>query len=211
MKQLALVCLALLSGCLILPKTATTEKVVGRGTHAPRPTAFELDAQGFDINVVTSAPHSCARLRYVDVDITRGKEASFVGPDGDAIARNPDPRGLVLVGMISMATLPISGIVTAIVVGASDETTVRERRSVGSERVACDLAAKVPVTFTWPSGTTKKVVTNARGIAIGHVPAAEVDSGVVTVRVADLPARTIRYAASAGRDQRWAHRLAEAR
>lgn len=210
MKQLAILCIILLGGCFIVPKTATTEKIVSRGSTAPRPTSFDLDAQGFDINVVTSARQSCARSRYVDVVVTRGKEAEFLGPDAKNLG-NVGPYGVVFLLMGSMASLPISGIVTAIVVGTSKETTVHERRYVGNDPIACEYAADVPVTFTWPSGTTVKLTTDLRGAVIGHVPAAEVDSGVVTVRVADLPPRSIRYSAAAGRDPRWAHRLAEAR
>ncbi len=213
MDQLAIACIALLSGCFIVPKATTTEKIVARGTSSEqsRPAGFELDAQGFEINVSTSAPQNCVRQRYVDLDVTRRKEAVLAAPGLDDIG-NGGQYGVLILLMGSIATLPISGIVTGIVVATSEDTTVRERRYVASKRVRCPVhAANVPVTFTWPSGAIVQLVTDPRGVATGHVPAAEVDTGVVTVRVADLPTKWIAYSSSSGRDQRWGHRLAEHR
>jgi hypothetical protein len=177
------------AGCFVVPKKSVTENVISTGVTRVKPgtaaaLAVEVDARGAMIRARASAPRLCTQERYAIVDVTVGREA--------ALEVTPGGSGWELVA--SIITVPVSALITGIIVAATGDVTTRERKTLGVARRPCPVfGAKLPVTMVLPSGANVELVTDDYGGAWLNLPASEPAYGLVGVRVGDLPPRSIAY------------------
>jgi len=183
----------LLGGCLVLPETRTSEHIVSRhqtGQQFGPTKAMELEirADGPMIRVRAISPRMCTNESYAIVDVTRSKGATLDAPPGSGA----DPLGLALI--VSLVTLPVSALITAVVLATSSDTTTRERKVLKANVTHCPIyGANLRVTYAMPSGLVIEKVTDVYGGATEHVPPDEPESGVVVVRVGDVAGRSVTY------------------
>jgi hypothetical protein len=185
------------SGCLIVPKTSTSERVIAKQrvdlapTENP-PLQLELASKGLRITMRAIAPRVCTSESWQVVETTKSKRAGLYMLD-DSGWGNMDAA--LLVGLIlAPVTLTVSGMITAVTLAASDDQTTRERRKSFTWQYDCSsIGAGLAVALTLPSGAVTEVMTGSDGRAYFDVPFSEAEEGVVAVQLSGLAARELRY------------------
>jgi hypothetical protein len=182
-----------LSGCVVVPSTTRTPTLVAiEHVDVVRPPqaamGVELSSVGGMVLVRALVPRVCVRETWNVVDIRTETTAEL----HDAI---PDERELAFVALlIAPATLLVSGLITGIVIAASDTTRSRERTKVMTTQYECPIVgADLAVVLTLASGEAVELRTDKRGEARYEVAADAADSGTIGVQVGELAPRVVQY------------------
>ena len=185
MKTIVLV-LALCSGCLVVPHTTTTARQVGTESLAPEPgpihsITLAAGTKGGFIAVRAIAERTCTRRVMNLYDVRQEKGADVTDPH--------DARAKIFGVLVSPVTLPISAIVTGIVLLGSDDVT-RVKSLARVDHYACsDAAAHQELVIDLPSGVHAAAKTDDDGRLLFAVPATEPDDGAITVHAGDTERR----------------------
>jgi hypothetical protein len=171
---------ALLSGCFVVPVARPETRVVVRPGHdtadIPGPARLDASVRDGELRVVASRPRRCIRTSFVDTITTEELGADLVAPS------TKDSKALAWFAWVSVITLPVSGLVTAVAIAADDprSTTLTETHVEGWP---CPLAvAALPVRIELPSGTVVDAFTDRNGAVRLRLPAGEPPSGRIVVR-----------------------------
>lgn len=173
----------LAGGCLILPRTNhRTETAYRHGPTVAGPVGrivLEVAARPGAVAVVARRARPCWHDVFADEQVTSRRRASLVVPldDGD---------GLMLSALFGVVTLPVSAVVTAIVIAGDDPVTTRRTRRVRTDERACPMASPdVEVVVVLPSGRRQTAVTDAAGAATVAIPPDEPPGGTLIVSAGD--------------------------
>ena len=175
-----LICLFfLLTGCVVLPTTKTQTRNAGTESSALtygriKSVALQTGASRTDVRVRALATRECQRQIFAVTEIKKTKHARL-GVD--------DPRGRSLGIFLAPVTIPISAIITGIVLASSDESTTRVKKPLRTETTECSQdAGGYAVELAFPSGHTYRGKTDDNGVLVFAIPADEPYNGQVTVR-----------------------------
>jgi hypothetical protein len=173
------------SGCFV-PKDHVTTTVlstriarrvpVGRGTPQ-----FVVSSAGPIVNVVARVERQCSRRVYETVQTRHSKELDLEVGGGGGVGG--DPTGaLVLAAVAVLVVMPVSLVVSGLVVLASKDTVETTERLARTDTVACPLIYRnLPLRAALPSGAEIELTTNALGAAHLEIPASEPGYGIVRV------------------------------
>ena len=186
-----LLLLAGLTGCLIMPATKSTSRSLGltesNVVEGP-PLALVLAAQATSASVGLRATmkRECQRQVLAVTEVTTSKHARTGGAS--------DPRGKVFGLLLAPLTVPISAMITGVVVAAHGDETTKHTKLVGTKRFECTtVAAKVPVQLTLASGITVERTTDGDGQLAFLIPMTEPYSGTVTISADKAQPTQIKY------------------
>ncbi len=176
----ALLLFSILSGgCLIVPATKTLSKAApneaGAATFANQK-SLALTARFADemIHVHAIRQGECSRPVFKVTEVTSERRAKLGGAS--------DPRAMILGVLLAPITIPVSALVTGLIVASDEPEVTTERKLLGTQRYACSgSAANVAVKMTLPSGTTVDGITDANGDAELGVPTTEPYTGTVAI------------------------------
>lgn len=178
-----LVLLGLLaSGCVVLPTTKTMTRNAGTEQSAVsygRIKSVQLQTASTRTAVRVRATHQreCHHQILAVTEVTKRKSARF-GVD--------DPRGRVVGMFVAPLTIPISAIITGLIVAASEDETSRVTTPLRTETTPCATdAANVALDLQFPSGHIYRGKTDANGMLVAEIPADEPYIGDVVVRSAE--------------------------
>jgi hypothetical protein len=172
----------LASGCVVLPTTKTTTRNAGTEqsavTHGRiKSVALRTASSRTDVSVHATHQRECHRQVFAVTEVTKGKAARF-GVD--------DPRGRVLGIFVAPLTIPISAIITGLVVASSDDEVSRVTTPLRTETTSCTTdAANVALELQFPSGNIYRGKTDAKGALVAEIPPDEPYVGNVVVRGAE--------------------------
>ena len=172
--------IALIStGCVVLPTTKTTVKNAGT-EQSPvtygrvKSISLQTGSSRTDVRVRALSTRECSRQILAVKEITKSKQARL-GVD--------DPRGRAVGLFISPVTIPISAIITGIIVAASDDEIKRVTKPLRIETTECHVdAADYPVELEFPTGHIYRGKTDKNGVLALAIPRDEPYVGQVTVR-----------------------------
>lgn len=182
-------------GCFIMPKTETSRQLVSTeqvdvGPPASQPMRVEATSTGGQIQVRATAPRTCKSITWQSFEIKQEKTATL-----EVVDTGPGTNLDAILWLVAAPiTLAASGLITAIVLVASDDKTTRERRKTFTSYRDCSIAgANLPVTVTLPSGVGVGLVTSDDGRAYFDMPDGEPDDGDVMVTVGALTPHRVHY------------------
>jgi hypothetical protein len=174
------------SGCVVLPTTKTTLRNAGTETSALTPgrltqVTLQSGASRTDVRVHATNTRECHREVYAVTEIVKSTHAKM----------NVDDPRLVALGLVAApVTLPVSAIITGLIVASADDETSRTRRRLRTETVACTTDADgVALELQFPSGQIYRGRTDRHGVLALAIPAAEPYTGDVAVRGGDAAAQ----------------------
>jgi hypothetical protein len=176
----ALLLLSLLcGGCLVVPAKKTTSRPGGEELGAKTfatARSVELTAKADEASIFVHAIRhgECTQPVYAVTEITSERKAKFRGVE--------DPRGALFGFLLAPITIPVSALVTGLMVAGDDAVTTKQTRPIGTKRFACSEEAEhLAVQVTLPSGAVVYGVTDNSGDARIEVPTSEPYSGSVTL------------------------------
>ncbi|MBV8758392.1 MAG: hypothetical protein JO257_13990 [Deltaproteobacteria bacterium] len=183
MRALALV---LLTGCIVVPKTVTTERQL-RAYETPAvatPRGVWVESATVSYGTI-HVEATLARVCSHDVRAVMEKRtATSLGIAGVGDPGINDGYVLLLVGTFEMVALPASLLISGIIVAASDDDVETSDTSVRHVEMSCPVpAAGVTFELALPSGTTVQQTTDAAGALAYRIPDGEPANGVVIVRL----------------------------
>lgn len=170
------------SACVVLPTTKTTVRNAGTERSPLRygpakAIVLQTGSSHTDVRVRATSQRECQRTIYAVDEVTKSKHARF-GVD--------DPRGRVLGFVLAPVTVPISAIITGLVVASSDDETTRVTKPLRTETVACTKAAAgLALDLQFPSGHVLRGKTDANGVLVAAIPVDEPYIGDVVVNTAN--------------------------
>ncbi|HEY5949198.1 MAG TPA: hypothetical protein VIV40_27080 [Kofleriaceae bacterium] len=169
----------LCSGCVVLPATKTTTRNAGTEQSAltygrVKGLSLQTGSSHTDIRVRALSQRECHRQIFAVTEIKKTKHARL-GVD--------DPRGRVLGLAFSPVTIPISAIITGLIVASSDDETSRITKPLRTETIECTKdAAGLALELEFPSGHIYRGKTDANGVLVFAIPRDEPYGGEVKVR-----------------------------
>jgi len=179
---LAIIC----TGCVVLPTTKTTVRNAGT-KRSPvtygrvKAVRLQTGSSRTDVRVRAMTTRECQRQILAVTEITKSKHATL-GVD--------DPRGRAVGFFFSPVTIPISAIITGIIVASSDDETKRVTKPLRTETMECHAdGADYPLELEFPTGHIYRGKTDANGVFALAIPRDEPYSGQVTVRSAQATAQ----------------------
>jgi hypothetical protein len=189
----ALLLLSVLSGgCLVVPAKKTFSKPIpneaGAATFATQ-SSIALTARFADdmIHVHAIRHGECSRPVFKVTEVTTERKAKLGGAD--------DPRAMIFGAVLAPITIPISAIVTGLMLAGDEPVITQEKQLLGTQRYACSQdGSNLAVQMTLPSGATVEGLTDARGDAELGVPATEPYTGAVDVAAQGAEAARVAYA-----------------
>ncbi|HEY5926435.1 MAG TPA: hypothetical protein VIV11_32335 [Kofleriaceae bacterium] len=167
------------TGCVVLPTTKTKTRYAGTEQTAltygkVKAVTLQTAASRKDVRVRATSTRECQRQILAVTELTKSKHAKL-GVD--------DPRGRVLGVFFAPITIPISAIITGLVVATSDDSTTRVTTPVRTEAIECTSeAAGLALELEFPSGHVQRGKTDANGVLAVAIPRDEPYSGNVVVR-----------------------------
>jgi hypothetical protein len=173
------------TGCVILPTTKTTTRNAGTEQSALAygkitATTLQTASSRTDVRVRATNYRECQRQIFAVTEIKKSKHAKL-GVD--------DPRGRALGIIFAPVTLPISAIITGIVVASADDETKRMQKPLRTETSACTTdAAGLSLDVQFPSGAIQRGRTDSHGVLVAAIPSDEPYAGNVIVRGAQVTA-----------------------
>jgi hypothetical protein len=179
MTRLPLVLTVLASGCVILPATKTTRRAAGTEQSAltygrVKEITLQTGSSLTDVRVRATSKRECQRQIFAVTEIKKTKHASL-GVD--------DPRGRALGVIFAPVTIPISAIITGLIVASSDDDIRRVSKPLRTETIDCTThAAGLVVELQFPSGHVYRGKTDDNGVLVSPIPRDEPYSGSVIVR-----------------------------
>ncbi len=189
----ALLLLSLLcGGCLVVPAKKTMSRPAGEQLGAETfatARSVELTARNEEASVFVHAIRhgECTRPVFAVTEITSERKATFRGVE--------DPRGALFAFVLAPVTLPVSAIVTGLMLAGDDAVTTKQTRPIGTKRYACSEEAEhLAVQLTLPSGAVVYGTTDERGDVRIVVPTSEPYSGSVTVAAQGAESTQLAYA-----------------
>ena len=196
-----IVLLALCSGCLVVPTSTTTARVVDSGvTDEPGPRGklgLEVSRVGRTVVVKLQEPRTCFAQSYDIVETTESTTGRIAGADGPNLPSGSGEGaliGLALVGAFEIVALPVSGIITGVVVASSSDRKTQERHVTGVRKHACPVpAVHAAIGLEIPGGEILTRETDERGVAMFELPIEAPLTGFVTARAEQVTPVTIRY------------------
>jgi hypothetical protein len=167
------------TGCVILPATKTSVRNAGT-EQGPlsygriKATTLQTASSRTDVRVRATSKRECQRPIFAIKEITKSKRAKL-GVD--------DPRGRALGVIFSPVTIPISAIITGLVVASSDSETKRVPQLIRTETIDCATdASGLALELQFPSGQILHGKTDSHGVLIAAIPREEPYAGNVIVR-----------------------------
>ncbi|HEX5063948.1 MAG TPA: hypothetical protein VFV99_31430 [Kofleriaceae bacterium] len=169
----------LATGCVVLPTTKTTVKNAGT-EKSPltygrvKAVSLQTGSSRTDVRVRVLSTRECSRQILAVKEITKSKHARL-GVD--------DPRGRAVGIVLSPVTMPISAIITGIIVASSDDETTRVTKPLRIETTECHTdAAEYPLELEFPTGHIYRGKTDKNGVLALAIPRDEPYVGQVAVR-----------------------------
>jgi hypothetical protein len=191
MTRALLLCCALSTGCLIVPRSQTTSRRVGTEdgiatfAHA-REVTLSARAEGTTLYVQATRIGECTQPVFEVSEVTTTKHARLGGAS--------DPRARAFGFLLAPITIPISAIVTGLAVASDTGSTERVTRPLGTKRYACSLQAnQLTVALTLPSGAILKETTPRDGHIALAIPDSEPYEGAITVSAPSAPTQQVSY------------------
>ena len=190
----------LLAGCVIVPKTETTavhsevqsEPVAG----PPGPLTLGIDQIEKtypEIVITTFHPQMCRQSVYGVTETTRHVGAKMAAGD-----IGNDPRGWLVLALLSPVTMAVSGLVTGIVVGARNGKRSLDKEFIKDLNYPCPvLTPHIAVKLQLPSGAILVGVTDGNATVHFMMPETEPSNGIVVASAAGVTPQLIQYDARA--------------
>jgi len=176
-----------LGGCLVVPASTTTVRNAGTETAIRRgpdgTVVIGAEQVGSSIDVRVTDHRECERQTLSITETTTRRRARLA---------STDPRSVAWAIWIAPITIPVSALISGIVVAGSHERTTRKVTVTGSEKFACVTAAAVPVVVVLPSGRVLQRETDATGRLAIEIPDTEPYRGTVEL-AAGSTTRTVSY------------------
>lgn len=178
--SLAWICVLATSGCFVVPQTSTTSRQAGTVTSdlrfgVARSLALTTVVERGTISVHAIRTRDCTRDVYRVTEVTETKHLRLGGVE--------DPRGRVFGAMLAPVTLPVSLLISGLIVAADDGAT---RRVQKLERVAASSctqpAERLRVTVELASGQRFERITDERGTITFRIPDGEPYRGMIVAR-----------------------------
>jgi len=167
------------SGCFVVPGTQTTRRHAGT-EHGRiqygriQDVTLEPGASRTHISVKATARRDCHREILAVTEVTKTKHVRMGGAD--------DPRARAFGFLLAPVTIPVSLLITGLVVAADDGETSRELAPLRTETYPCTTeAADVALETKFPSGAVLRGNTDATGQLRVQIPEGEPYSGQVQV------------------------------
>src|SRR5690242_1361303 len=112
------------SGCVVLPTTRTTVRNAGTETSALTPgkvkqVSLQAAASRTDVRIRATSTRECHREVYAITETVTSTHAKM---------NVDDPRLVALGVVVAPVTLPVSAIITGLIVASADDETSRSRR-----------------------------------------------------------------------------------
>jgi len=181
----------LLTGCLIVPKTETTTRRVGTDNGnatfvKAREVVLASEVRGTTLHVQATRIGECTQPVFEIQEVTKSRHAALGGAS--------DPRTRALGFVLAPVTIPISAIITGLVVAGESDQTERVEKQIGTKRFACSLEAnQLTVAFKLPSGATIKRITSRDGKIDLEIPSDEPYEGAIAVSAPSAPELQVAY------------------
>lgn len=186
---------ALCSGCLVIPKTTTTRRVIGTSvtkTERGAVGALELEVRRSVSGLVVRAkrPRKCVQHLATVVEVSRRTEAALEGVD----LPSADGKAAAAVIAFTAPVTVLSALVTGAVLTSNSDSTTRQVYASGSRRVDCSLPeSNLRVSLSLPSGEVLVGVTNSRGLVGFTISRDDSEGGIIVARSDATPPKSFRY------------------
>jgi hypothetical protein len=177
---------------MIVPAKKTTSRPAGQELGAQTfatVRSVELTARAVENTVLVHAIRrgECTRPVFAVTEITTERKATFRGVD--------DPRGALFGFVLAPLTIPVSAVVTGLILAGDDSETTKQTRNIGTQRLACaEEAEHLAVQMTLPSGAVVYGTTDIHGDVRIDVPSTEAYTGSVTVAAEGAQSTQLAYA-----------------
>lgn len=177
----------LLCGCLVVPATRTTTRNLGMRdgqVYEDGDAGLEMkgEAKGGQIAIHATRLRDCHRDIYAVTEIHHEHHLKMGGAE--------DPRAQVLGAVLAPVTIPISALVSGLVVLNEDDDTSEKTRVDHTEKLRCTRPAEgLAIELVAPSGRVLRGKADANGIATIKVPLSEPYRGVALARAETASAR----------------------
>lgn len=191
MTRACLFATVLCGGCLIVPATKTTRQQIettrGAATFVQaREVTLEAGLDERTVRVRAKRIGECTRPVIAVIDVTTRKRARLGGAE--------DPRARAFGMLVAPVTIPLSLLVTGMIVAADRPETSRETRPIGTERFACSLEAdRLAISLTLPSGAVVRRSTGRDGIVELDIPDGEPYEGTIAIAAPSAPTTQLAY------------------
>lgn len=188
MKTLLLLA-SLSPGCLIVPSTKTTTTDLGKEIDVAHvgDQGIELsgEAKAGTITLQARRKRECERRHLAVSQVVKTKHAKMGGTS--------DIRGKIFGALLAPVTLPISAVITGLVVGASPTEAKRVTKVESVEKFSCiEVAANLSIQITLASGATRNLKTNTAGMLAFTIPEDEPYASTVIAR-AESASASVEY------------------
>ncbi len=166
MKTLLLLA-SLSPGCLIVPTTKTTTTDLGKEIDIVHVADHDLEilgeANGGTITLQARRKRDCERRHLAVSRIVKTRHAKVGGTS--------DVRGKIFGALLAPVTIPVSAVVTGLVLAAGQPDAKRVTKIESVEKFSCtEVAADLPVRITLASGATRDLRTTAAGTLAFAIP-----------------------------------------
>lgn len=189
-RAVLLACL-LSGGCLIVPANKSTTRALDNEFGDPAFVAsgeVSLTAASKRKHIVVTANRSgqCTRPVFAHSEVTTTKRMKLGGAS--------DPRAMIFGAIVAPITIPVSFLISGLVVANASPETKEESKPIGTQTYACTLVAgQLPVQMTLPSGAIVRGTTDLSGSAVLEVPATEQFVGSATIAAAGAKDAIVQY------------------
>jgi hypothetical protein len=180
----------ILCGCLVVPATRTTTRgprIVDGQVYEDADAGLELTGEASDRDVAIHATRlrDCHRDVLAVTDVVRERHLKLGGSD--------DPRAQALGLVLAPVLIPVSAIVSELVVINDDGNTAHTSRIDHVEKLRCTRPADgLAVALTVPSGRVLHATTDATGTAHFTLPVSEPYRGAA-IATAESQSATIAF------------------
>lgn len=178
------------TGCLIVPKTATTTRAAGQVRSEPhagasRGLVLTTEANRANVTVHVARKRDCSRDVFEVTEVIEHRSLGIGGAE--------DPRARVFGVFLAPLTVPVSLIVSGLSLAGDRERTHTTRRLDHQERFECtEPGRQVGVEITLASGTPITGTTDGAGALTFQIPEGEPFRGVVVIR-AETASKELKY------------------
>jgi hypothetical protein len=180
----------ILCGCLVVPATRTTTRaprIVDGPVYEDADAGLQLtgDASGRDLAVHATRLRDCHRDVLAVTDVVHERYLKLGGSD--------DPRAQVFGIVLAPVLIPVSAVVSELVVINDDATTSHTSRVDHVEKLHCTRPADgLAVALAVPSGRVLHATTDATGTAHFTLPVSEPYRGAA-IATAETHSATIAF------------------
>lgn len=177
----------ILCGCLVVPATRTTTRTLPMRegqVYEDGDAGLEMkgEAKGGQIAVHATRLRDCHRDIYAVTEIHHEHHLKMGGAE--------DPRAQIFGALLAPLTIPVSAMVSGLVVLDEDDDTTEKTRVDHTEKLRCTRPAEgLPIEVVAPSGRVLRGKADASGVATITVPLSEPYHGVVLARAETASAR----------------------